>query len=51
MSPCLTARAANTAGIEEYAVSETSLEQIFIHFARQQDEEQGKVAGIDIGPN
>jgi ATP-binding cassette subfamily A (ABC1) protein 3 len=34
-------------GIAEYAVSETSLEQIFIYFAKQQEEEQGPVAGLD----
>ncbi|GAB5359398.1 hypothetical protein AAMO2058_000540400 [Amorphochlora amoebiformis] len=33
-------------GIIEYSVSETSLEQIFIHFARQQQEETGTVAGL-----
>jgi ATP-binding cassette, subfamily A (ABC1), member 3 len=33
-------------GIAQYAISETSLEQIFIAFARQQDEEQGEVAGL-----
>uniref|UniRef100_A0A7S3ZF35 ABC transporter domain-containing protein n=1 Tax=Lotharella globosa TaxID=91324 RepID=A0A7S3ZF35_9EUKA len=33
-------------GIEEYSVSETTLEQIFLHFARQQEEEKGAVAGL-----
>lgn len=33
--------------IREYACSETSLEQIFISFARQQEEETGHVAGLD----
>lgn len=32
--------------IVEYSVSETSLEQIFIGFAKQQDEEAANVAGI-----
>jgi len=32
--------------IQEYAVSETSLEQIFIRFAKTQAEETGQVAGI-----
>jgi len=32
--------------IVEYSVSETTLEQIFIHFARQQEEETGAVAGF-----
>jgi ABC-type multidrug transport system ATPase subunit len=32
--------------IREYACSETSLEQIFIHFAKQQEEETGAVAGF-----
>ena len=33
-------------GIKEYAVSETSLEQIFIRFAQTQKEEKGAVAGL-----
>ena len=33
-------------GIREYAVSETSLEQIFIKFAQTQKEEKGAVAGL-----
>jgi len=33
-------------GILEYSVSETSLEQIFIKFARKQSEETGPVAGF-----
>ena len=33
-------------GVHEYAVQETSLEQIFIHFAKQQQEEKGTVAGL-----
>ena len=33
-------------GIKEYAVSETSLEQIFIKFAQTQQEEKGAVAGL-----
>ena len=33
-------------GIREYAVSETSLEQIFIRFAQTQQEEKGAVAGL-----
>ena len=33
-------------GIKEYAVSETSLEQIFIKFAQTQTEEKGAVAGL-----
>eukprot|EP01006_Ploeotia_vitrea_P052557 TRINITY_DN67703_c4_g1_i7.p1 TRINITY_DN67703_c4_g1~~TRINITY_DN67703_c4_g1_i7.p1 ORF type:complete len:613 (-),score=314.03 TRINITY_DN67703_c4_g1_i7:62-1711(-) len=33
-------------GISEYSVSETTLEQIFIHFAAQQEEERGHVAGL-----
>eukprot|EP00808_Paulinella_micropora_P011872 g18625.t1 len=32
--------------ISAYSLSETSLEQIFIHFARQQEEEKGSVAGL-----
>ena len=32
--------------IRDYSVSETTLEQIFIHFAKQQEEETGAVAGI-----
>jgi len=31
--------------VKEYSVSQTSLEQIFIHFARQQDEERGVAKG------
>jgi ABC-type multidrug transport system ATPase subunit len=34
--------------VREYSVSETSLEQIFIHFASQQDEETGKISGIIV---
>ena len=33
--------------IRNYSVSETTLEQIFIHFAKQQEEETGHVAGLD----
>ena len=32
--------------IKNYSVSETTLEQIFISFAKQQDEETGHVAGL-----
>jgi ATP-binding cassette subfamily A (ABC1) protein 1 len=32
--------------IQEYSCAEYSLEQIFIHFAKQQEEEQGAVAGV-----
>jgi len=32
--------------IEAYSVSDTTLEQIFISFARQQEEETGPVAGL-----
>jgi len=32
--------------IKDYSVSETTLEQIFISFAKQQEEERGAVAGI-----
>lgn len=32
--------------VSEYSVSETTLEQIFIHFAKQQEEETGHVAGF-----
>jgi len=32
--------------IEAYSVSETTLEQIFIHFARQQEEETGLIEGF-----
>jgi ABC-type multidrug transport system ATPase subunit len=32
--------------IIEYSVSQTSLEQIFIHFAKQQDEEKGVATGF-----
>ncbi len=33
--------------ITEYALSETTLEQIFISFAKQQEEEKDKVEGLD----
>jgi hypothetical protein len=33
-------------GISDYSVAETTLEQIFISFAKQQEEETGPVAGI-----
>lgn len=33
--------------IKEYSVSQTTLEQIFNSFASQQDEEQGKVRGLE----
>jgi len=33
-------------GIVEYSVRETTLEQIFIRFAREQDEEKGPVKGF-----
>jgi ABC-type multidrug transport system ATPase subunit len=33
--------------IKDYAVSETSLEQIFINFAKQQEEETGVPAGME----
>ena len=33
-------------GIDDYAVSQTSLEQIFNGFARQQEEETSAVRGI-----
>eukprot|EP00466_Bigelowiella_natans_P003580 jgi/Bigna1/73288/fgenesh1_pg.23_\ len=36
-------------GIAEYSVSETTLEQIFLHFAKQQEEETGAVAGFVNG--
>lgn len=36
-----------TLKIKEYSISETTLEQIFIQFAKQQSEERGGVAGID----
>eukprot|EP00457_Paulinella_chromatophora_P000142 gb/GEZN01000142.1/.p1 GENE.gb/GEZN01000142.1/~~gb/GEZN01000142.1/.p1 ORF type:complete len:1985 (+),score=306.96 gb/GEZN01000142.1/:58-6012(+) len=36
-------------GILEYSLAETSLEQIFIHFARQQEEEKGPVSGLASG--
>ncbi len=36
----------NQLGITEYSISETSLEQIFIRFARQQEEETGEVEGL-----
>jgi len=32
--------------IQEYSCAEYSLEQIFIHFAKQQEEEQAQVAGV-----
>jgi ABC-type multidrug transport system ATPase subunit len=32
--------------ISDYSVSQTSLEQIFIHFAKQQDEEKGVATGF-----
>jgi hypothetical protein len=32
--------------IANYSVSQTSLEQIFIHFAKQQDEEKGIAQGF-----
>mmetsp|Transcript_25625 Transcript_25625/g.41335 ORF Transcript_25625/g.41335 Transcript_25625/m.41335 type:complete len:427 (-) Transcript_25625:250-1530(-) len=38
--------AKNEQGIVEYSVRETTLEQIFIRFAREQDEEQGPVKGF-----
>lgn len=39
-----------TLGVIEYSVSETTLEQIFLQFAKQQNEETGDVAGLtDIG--
>jgi ABC-type multidrug transport system ATPase subunit len=38
-------------GIQEYSLSETSLEQIFIHFAQQQKEETGSVAGLEREPS
>ena len=34
-------------GIKDYAASEATLEQIFISFAKLQEEETGKVAGLD----
>eukprot|EP00808_Paulinella_micropora_P006538 g17892.t1 len=33
-------------GIVEYSLAETSLEQIFIYFAKQQEEEKGHIAGL-----
>ena len=33
-------------GVVEYAVSQTTLEQIFVQFASQQEEEVGKVRGM-----
>lgn len=33
-------------GVREYAVSETTLEQIFLYFAKQQAEEKGEIAGL-----
>jgi len=33
--------------IAEYSVSEATLEQIFLHFAKQQDEETDKVEGVE----
>jgi len=38
----------NKQGIEEYSVSEVSLEQIFISFAREQEEEKGVVDAFRI---
>lgn len=35
--------------IQEYSISQTSLEQIFNHFASQQEEERGQAAGIVSG--
>ena len=32
--------------IQEYSIAQTSLEQIFNHFAAQQEEERGSAAGI-----
>lgn len=32
--------------IQEYSLSQTSLEQIFNHFAAQQDEEKGQIRGM-----
>jgi len=37
----------NSIGIRDYSISETTLEQIFIQFAKQQSEETGAVAGLD----
>ena len=37
-------------GIRDYSISETTLEQIFIHFARQQEEETGAIAGLSPEP-
>jgi ABC-type multidrug transport system ATPase subunit len=36
--------------IEAYSVSDTTLEQIFIHFARQQEEETGQIEGFPPMP-
>ncbi len=33
--------------IEDYSVSQGSLEQVFIRFAKQQSEETGRIAGIN----
>ena len=33
-------------GIEDYSVSQGSLEQVFIRFAKTQDEEAGHIAGL-----
>jgi hypothetical protein len=32
--------------VEEYCVSQTSLEEIFVHFAKQQEEETGHIQGV-----
>jgi hypothetical protein len=40
-----------TLHVEEYSVSETTLEQIFLHFAKQQDEEKGAVQGLARQPS
>jgi hypothetical protein len=32
--------------IEDYSVSQGSLEQVFIRFAKQQSEETGRIAGM-----
>lgn len=36
-----------TYNIKDYSVSETTLEQIFIQFAKQQEEETGRPAGLE----
>jgi hypothetical protein len=33
--------------VKDYSVSETTLEQIFIQFAKQQEEETGRPAGLE----